>query len=146
MERSVQGSIGKKRMLGHGMSIRPSKAVRVAALALAILVPGTAALSAENLFDTNISQRIRGISNETRAKLRHIERESEARLAIVLRKYRINPAGPFDMDTMIDASKELRAIGDAERREVLPLLKPEERAQYNAIVTATSDRIRKAVK
>lgn len=127
----------------------PARAVRAALFCAALLLAGAAtipAAAAQTLFDAEIAERIKGLTPSTRDQVRQIEQGSRVKLMAVLARYGVNPEGPIKMDAIMKASKDLQDVAREEREAVLPLLKPEQRAQYNTIVSETTQRVRNAVK
>lgn len=132
----------------EGSRSNPVRAMRAAAcIGLLLAVAGSVpAAAAATVFDADIAERIKGLAPTVRDHLREIERETRAKLMAVLARHGIDPAGPLKMNAMMKAAKDLEAVAREEREAVLPLLKPEERAQYHAIVAETTQRVRNAVK
>lgn len=103
--------------------------------------------SAGTIYDTDIAGQIRGPSPQVRSQLRTITNAKQAQIRSILLKHGIDPSDAKpDMDKLMKASNELEAAGRREREAVRSLLKPEEMAQYNAIVAATAKRVREAAK
>lgn len=100
--------------------------------------------SADTVYDTNFAGLIKGPSSEVRAKLLAIAKASQAQMKAIFAKYGIDPNAKPDTDKLMKASRELEAVGRQERQAVQPLLKPEEMAQYNALVAETTKRVRDA--
>lgn len=131
---------------------QPSRAGRAALLCAGLLCAGlllagaVPAVAAQTLFDAEIAERIKGLPPAVRDQVRSIEQASRAKLMAVLERYGVNPDGPIKMDAIMKASKDLQDVAREEREAVLPLLKPEQRAQYNTIVAETTQRVRNAVK
>jgi hypothetical protein len=101
--------------------------------------------SAQTIYDVDVANRIRGISPQVRAQIASIAKDGRAQLMAVLAKYGIDPSDRPKMNKLQLAAKELQAIERAQRAAVAPLLKPEEMAQYNSLVSETSQRIRDAM-
>jgi len=100
--------------------------------------------SADSIYDTNFPVLIKGPSNEVRLKLRAIAMASQAEIRAIFAKYGIDPDAKPDTDKLMRASNELESVQRRERQAVQPLLKPEEMAQYNALVAETTKRVRDA--
>jgi hypothetical protein len=111
------------------------------------LAAGSVPASAQTIYDVDIAGNLRGVPDPVRLQVRQITRDSRKQMIAVLQKYGIDPNDPTpSMDLLMKASKDLQAVSKAQRDAVQKLLKPEEMAQYDTMVSATTQRIRQAAK
>jgi len=113
---------------------------------LMLVLPASAEPSFRGtVFDAKIMQNLK-MNGQTRAKVSRIVSTSAAELQSVLNKYKINPRGKLDFDTMMKASSELEAVQRKEREALRNVLSPEQFQQYEIITSQTSRRVRRAMK
>ncbi len=113
---------------------------------LMLVLPASAEPSFRGtVFDAKIMQNLK-MNGQTRAKVSRIVSTSAAELQSVLNKYKINPRGKLNFDTMMKASSELEAVQRKEREALRNVLSPEQFQQYEIITSQTSRRVRRAMK
>lgn len=120
---------------------------------LAALVVGIALLffagqpaGAQALYSPDLASQIKGTTPQVRAKLRAITASSRAQMRIIFAKYKIVPDATPVINKLMSASGELQQVGSRERAAVSAILKPDQMAQYNAIILATRKRIMQIAK
>jgi len=125
---------------------------RIGRTAIAILAVLMLALPASaepsfrgTVFDAKIMQNLK-MDGQTRSKVSRIVSTSAAELQSVLNKYKINPRGKLDFDTMMKASHELEAVQRKEREAMRAVLSPDQFFEYEKITSQTSRRVRRAMK
>jgi hypothetical protein len=97
------------------------------------------------VFDSKIMQNLK-VNGQTRAQIARITAASGAELQRVLNKYKINPRGKLNFEKMMEASSELEAVQRTEREAMRKVLTPEQFFEYEKINSATSRRVRRAMK
>ena len=101
--------------------------------------------SAANIYDARILQRMKFTADQ-RAKVRRIIRQSDKEIAVVFRKYRINPNAKPVFEKLQRASSELQAIESKEKRQMKKILSPDQYKTYLALLQATAARVIKATR
>lgn len=112
-------------------------------LGLSVFAGSVPAL-AQTIYDTNVANKISGISPQVRAQIQAIQKQSKVQLMAVFQKYGIDPNAKPVMNKLMNAADDLQAVARAERTAVQKLLQPEEMAQYDTAVSETTQRIRDA--
>lgn len=101
---------------------------------------------AQALYSPDLASQIKGTTPQVRAKLRTITNSSRAQMRKIFAKYKIVADATPSMNKLISASGELQQVGSRERLAVSGILKPDQMAQYNAIISATRKRIMQLAK
>lgn len=102
-------------------------------------------VSASNIYDARILQRMK-FTGSQRAKVRRIIRQSDKEIAVVFRKYRINPNAKPVFEKLQRASSELQAIESREKRKMKKILSPDQYKTYLGLLEATAARVIKATR
>jgi uncharacterized membrane protein YgaE (UPF0421/DUF939 family) len=101
--------------------------------------------SAANIYDARILQRMKFTAVQ-RPKVRRIIRQSDKEIAVVFRKYRINPNAKPVFEKLQRASSELQAIESKEKRQMKKILSPDQYKTYLGLLQATAARVIKATR
>lgn len=122
-------------------------AVIVVALAGCLLLAGSATTSpaqaGASIYDAQILRHLK-LQSGQRSKVRKVVRRSDAEMARVFKKYKINPMTKPDFDKLVAASSELQAIERRERKEMKKILTANQLKQYDQLINITRIRVRKA--
>ena len=139
-------------MIGYADSIlSPARIRKVATHLVAALIVFTAyamsahTVSASNIYDARILQRMK-FTGSQRAKVRRIIRQSDREIAVVFRKYGINPNAKPVFEKLQRASSELQAIESREKRKMKKILSPDQYKTYLGLLEATAARVIKATR
>jgi hypothetical protein len=139
-------------MIGYANRILSQEKTRkIAVHLMAVLVVLTACLmttnnaSASNIYDARVLQRIK-FSPDQRAKVKRIIRKSDKEIAVVFRKYGINPNATPEFEKLRKASNELQAIESREKRQMKKILSTDQYKRYLALLEATAARVVKATR
>lgn len=114
-------------------------------IALATFVMSTHSVTAANIYDAQILQRMK-FSGAQRTKVRRIIRQSDKEIAVVFRKHGINPNAKPDFDKLRKASTELQAIESREKKKMKKILSANQYKTYLALLQATAARVVKATR
>ncbi len=98
---------------------------------------------ANSIYNSNIEQRL-NLDDAQKPKVAVIVKQSQQEMNEVFRKYGIDPNSKPDLDRLTNASDELKAINDRERRQLKRLLSKSQLKRYDQIIAETGSRIRKA--
>jgi len=90
-------------------------------------------------------QRIKFTSVQ-RPKVKRIIRKSDKEIAVVFRKYGINPNAKPVFEKLQRASSELQAIESKEKRQMKKILSPDQYKTYLGLLQATAARVIKATR
>ena len=116
-----------------------------AVVALLIVVMSANSAGASNIYDARILQRMK-FTGDQRAKVRRIIRQSDKEIAVVFRKYRINPNAKPVFEKLQRASSELQAIESKEKRQMKKILSAEQYKTYLGLLQQTAARVIKATR
>lgn len=119
-------------------------------LMAALVVLTTYAMSthnarASNIYDARILQRI-NFTADQRAKVKRIIRQSDKKIAVVFRKYGINPNAKPEFEKLQRASSELQAIESKEKRQMKKILSSDQYKTYLGLLQETAARVVKATR
>lgn len=117
----------------------------VAIVALAALTMSAPAVWASNIYDARIMQRMK-FSGAQRTQVRRIIRQSDKEMAVVFRKYGINPNAKPVFEKLQRASTELQAIESREKKKMKKILSANQYKTYLALLQATAARVIKATR
>jgi len=101
--------------------------------------------SAANIYDARILQRMKFTAVQ-RPKVRRIIRQSDKEIAVVFRKYRINPNAKPVFEKLQRASSELQAIESREKRQMKKILSSDQYKTYLGLLQAAAARVIKATR
>lgn len=101
--------------------------------------------SASNIYDARILQRMK-FTGAQRAKVKRIIRQSDKEIAVVFRKYGINPNAKPVFEKLQRASSELQAIESREKRKMKKILSSDQYKTYLGLLQATAARVIKATR
>lgn len=139
-------------MIGYADSIvLPAQIRKVATYLVAALVVLTTYgmsinnASAANIYDARILQRMKFTAAQ-RPKVRRIIRQSDKEIAVVFRKYGINPNAKPVFEKLQRASSELQAIESREKRQMKEILSSDQYKTYLGLLQATAARVIKATR
>ena len=139
-------------MIGYADRIVSPEQIRKIAthLMAAVIVLTTYAMSthnawASNIYDARILQRMKFTADQ-RAKVKRIIRQSDKEIAVVFRKYRINPNAKPVFEKLQRASSELQAIESKEKRQMKKILSADQYKTYLGLLQATAARVIKATR
>jgi len=139
-------------MIGYADRILSPERIRkiTTHLMAALVVLTTYAMSthnawASNIYDARILQRMKFTSVQ-RPKVKRIIRKSDKEIAVVFRKYGINPNAKPVFEKLQRASSELQAIESKEKRQIKKILSPDQYKTYLALLQATAARVIKATR
>ena len=139
-------------MISHANRIlSPEQIRKIATLLMAALVVlttyGMSAnnASASNIYDARILQRMKFTGGQ-RAKVKRIIRKSDKEIAVVFRKYGINPNAKPVFEKLQRASSELQAIESREKRKMKKILSSDQYKTYLGLLEATAARVIKATR
>jgi cytochrome P450 len=97
-----------------------------------------------HIYDSRVEQNLK-LTSAQRAKVHRIVVQGQKNFRAILRKHKININDPHpDMGQLMDASSELSAHKRRQREQMKAVLTPEQLRQYDDLIRATSDRVRKA--
>ena len=139
-------------MIGYADRILSLEQIRkIATHLMAALVVLTAyamsahSASASNIYDARILQRMK-FTGAQRAKVKRIIRQSDKEIAVVFRKYGINPNAKPVFEKLQRASSELQAIESREKRKMKKILSSDQYKTYLGLLQATAARVIKATR
>ena len=139
-------------MIGYADRILSPEQIRKIAthLMAALVVLTTYAMSthnawASNIYDARILQRIKFTSDQ-RAKVKRIIRQSDREIAVIFRKYGINPNAKPVFEKLQRASSELQAIESKEKRQMKKILSSDQYKTYLGLLQETAARVVKATR
>ncbi|MGI9483887.1 MAG: hypothetical protein ACR2OR_16180 [Hyphomicrobiales bacterium] len=101
------------------------------------------AVNAASIYDAQVLRYLK-LQSTQRSKVRKIIRQSDAEMARVFRKHKINPNAKPDFDKLVAASSELTAIERRERKAMKQVLNADQLKQYDELINITRIRVRKA--
>ena len=101
------------------------------------------AQAGSSIYDAQVLKYLK-LESSQRTKVRSIVRKSDAAMAKVFRKYKINPKAKPDFDKLVSASSELRSIENSERSAMKKVLNAEQMKVYKQLIENTAIRVRKA--
>lgn len=128
-------------MFGRSLAAIPVLFIFIVATIFVSSAPERA--SAASIYDAQVLRYLK-LQSTQRAKVRKIIRKSDAEMARVFRKYKINPNAKPDFDKLVAASSELTAIERRERKEMKKVLTKDQLKQYDELINITRIRVRKA--
>ena len=117
---------------------------------LALTVAGTVWLSIpnaalSNIYDTKILQRMK-FSPDQRAKVRKIIAKSDREMAVIFRKYGINPNAKPVFEKLRRAGNELQAVEAREKRSMKKILSADQYKRYLDLLQRTAAQVIKATR
>jgi hypothetical protein len=101
--------------------------------------------NAESIYDSNIEQKL-NLEDAQKPKVAGIVKQTQQETNEVFRKYGIDPNATPDLDRLTNASDELKAINDRERKQLKQILSKSQLKRYDRIIAETAVRIQKAAK
>ena len=116
-----------------------------ATIALTLVAISGHSVSAANIYDAQILQRMK-FSGSQRTQVKRIIRQSDKEIAVVFRKHGINPNAQPDFDKLRAASTELQAIESREKKKMKKILSADQYKRYLALLEATAARVVKATR
>ena len=116
-----------------------------ASVALAAVLVHTEASLASTIYDSNILQRMT-FTPEQRGQVRDILEKSDREMAVIFRKYGINPHAKPDFDKLQSASGELQAMETREKRAMKKILTTKQYKTYLKLLQNTAARVIKATR
>lgn len=117
----------------------------LAIVAFAALAISSPTVWASNIYDARILQRMK-FTGDQRAKVSRIIRQSDKEMAVVFRKYGINPNAKPVFEKLQRASSELQAIEAREKRKMKKILSADQYKTYVGLLQATAARVVKATR
>ena len=132
------------------MALKTNRLLSLLFFSAALVIPTVVlvqvpAAEASNIYDARILQRMK-FSAGQRAKVRRIIRQSDREMAVVFRKYRINPNAKPNFEKLQRASRELQAIETREKRQMKKILSPSQYRTYLGLLQQTAARVIKATR
>ncbi|MGI9371683.1 MAG: hypothetical protein ACR2OJ_04245 [Hyphomicrobiales bacterium] len=101
------------------------------------------AYAGSTIYDAQVLRHIK-LSGDQRSKVKKIVSKSDAEMAQVFRKHKIDPNAKPDFDKLFAASSDLRAIEKRERKAMKKVLDDKQMKQYKKLMNYTAARVRKA--
>jgi len=101
------------------------------------------AASASNVYDSRVMQRMKFSSNQ-RGKVRAVLKQSDREMAVIFRKYGINPNAKPVFEKLRQAGSELKAVESREKRKMKKIMSAEQYKFYLALLQDTAARVIKA--
>ncbi|MGB5214722.1 MAG: hypothetical protein WBN88_13885 [Anderseniella sp.] len=98
-----------------------------------------------NIYDTKILQRMK-FSPDQRAKVRKIIAKSDREMAVIFRKYGINPNAKPVFEKLQRAGNELQAVEAREKRAMKKILSADQYKRYLDLLQRTSAQVIKATR
>jgi len=98
-----------------------------------------------NIYDTKILQRMK-FSSGQRAKVRKIIAQSDREMAVIFRKYGINPNAKPVFEKLQRAANELQAVETREKRSMKKILSADQYKTYLDLLQRTSAQVIKATR
>ena len=100
---------------------------------------------AGSIYDSNIEQKLI-LEDAQKPKVAAIVKQTQQDMNEVFRKYGIDPNTKPDLDRLTNASEELKAINDRERKQLKQILSKSQLKRYDHIIAETGARVQKAAK
>jgi hypothetical protein len=100
---------------------------------------------AESIYDSNIEQKL-DLEDAQKPKVAAIVKQTQQQMSEVFQKYGIDPNVKPDLDRLTNASDELKAINDRERKQLKQILSKSQLKRYDHIIAETGARVQKAAK
>jgi hypothetical protein len=100
---------------------------------------------AESIYESNIEQKL-DLEDPQKPKVAAIVKQTQQEMNEVFRKYGIDPNAKPDLDRLTNASEELKAINDRERKKLKQILSKSQLKRYDHIIAETGVRVQKAAK
>lgn len=113
-------------------------------IAAGVMSHAPAPAAAGSIYDSNVEQKLTGLTGAQRAKVNRIVAQSEREFNAILRKYKINPSARPSFDKLQAASDSMIALRRKERAAMAEVLNADQLDQYDDIIEATSARVRRA--
>ncbi|NNE24412.1 MAG: hypothetical protein HKN11_17565 [Rhizobiales bacterium] len=110
---------------------------------LCLAVPQDA--RAGNIYDTPVLKRIK-LDPGQRARVRKVLKRSDRELAVIFRKYGINPNAKPEFAKLRRASSELQAVETREKRKMKAIMSRDQYRAYLDLLQQTAARIIKATR
>jgi hypothetical protein len=100
---------------------------------------------AESIYDSDIEQKL-DLEDTQKPKVAAIVKQTQQQMSEVFQKYGIDPNAKPDLDRLTNASDELKAINDRERKQLKQILSKSQLRRYDHIIAETGARVQKAAK
>jgi uncharacterized FlaG/YvyC family protein len=117
---------------------------KVVAFGLLALFAGGLPAHAENLYDAKVAQKLSDLTDDQKAKVSTITKQTATEMNAVFKKYGIDPEAKPDFDKLQKAGEELQAVARREKAQMKDILSKAQFKQYVKIIDATGARVRKA--
>jgi len=140
MSCATQAEINGAEILMALISMR----AKVVALGLLALLAGGLPAHADSIYDAKVAQKLSDLTDDQKAKVNAITKQTAAEMNAVFKKYGIDPNAKPDFDKLQKAGDELQAVGRREKAQMTPILSKAQMKQYNKIIADTGARVRKA--
>jgi tRNA(His) 5'-end guanylyltransferase len=98
-----------------------------------------------NIYDTKILQRMK-FTPDQRAKVRKIIAKSDREMAVIFRKYGINPNAKPEFEKLQRAGNELQAVEAREKRSMKKILSADQYKRYLDLLQRTAAQVIKATR
>jgi hypothetical protein len=121
-----------------------SMRAKVVAFGLLALLAGGLPANAENLYDAKVAQKLSDLTDDQKAKVSTITKQTASEMNAVFKKYGIDPEAKPDFDKLQKAGEELQAVARREKAQMKDILSKAQFKQYVKIIDATGARVRKA--
>jgi hypothetical protein len=121
-----------------------SMRAKVVAFGLLALLAGGLPAYAENLYDAKVAQKLSDLTDDQKAKVSAITKQTATEMNAVFKKYGIDPEAKPDFDKLQKAGDELQAVARREKAQMKDILSKAQFKQYVKIIDATGARVRKA--
>ncbi len=121
-----------------------SMRAKVVAFGLLALFAGGLPAHAENLYDAKVAQKLSDLTDDQKAKVSTITKQTATEMNAVFKKYGIDPEAKPDFDKLQKAGEELQAVARREKAQMKDILSKAQFKQYVKIIDATGARVRKA--
>lgn len=100
--------------------------------------------SADSIYDSKVEQNISNLTGAQRAKVRQIVSQGRREVTSILRKHGIDPNSRPVFQKLQAASDDLISYRRKQRAAMAEVLNEDQLDQYDALIEATSTRIRRA--
>jgi len=121
-----------------------SMRAKVVAFGLLALFAGGLPAYAENIYDAKVAQKLSDLTDEQKAKVTAITKQTATEMNAVFKKYGIDPEAKPDFDKLQKAGDELQAVARREKAQMKDILSKAQFKQYTKIIDQTGARVRKA--
>lgn len=100
---------------------------------------------ASNIYDSQVMKRMR-FSPGQRPKVRKVLNQSDREIAVIFRKYGINPNAKPVFEKLRRAGNELQALESREKRKMKKIMSADQYKFYLALLQETAARVIKATR